>query len=74
MDKNELEQVQKLYEEFKLATDATEGKELPEDLEADAAIDKPGSGKQQQLLKALTNVFGKKKGQNALPEIIEEDY
>jgi hypothetical protein len=31
MDKNELDTVTKLFEEFKLAIDGTEGKVLPED-------------------------------------------
>jgi len=31
MDKNELDTVTKLYEEFKAAIDGTEGKSLPED-------------------------------------------
>ncbi len=31
MDKNELDTVTKLFEEFKLAIDGTEGKTLPED-------------------------------------------
>lgn len=73
MDKTELDQITKLYDEFKAAIDGTEGKILPEDDRPDSMHSNMTTGKEKQLRGALKNIFGNKKAGGAhLDPIVEE--